>query len=277
MRDNSHSSLRVATFLIAGLAAAWASRAAGTELVFESPRPLADALRDLESRYGIAISYEDPRYRFAGDIEDATTSVRRDLDKFPPGQAPRVLGPRIHRVAFDDVGDLVSAIQSLIREESRTSLVFELRTLDGGLAVVPSRIRAADGSSKAETPVLDAKVQLADGERNAVDLLEEICAAVTAVTGTPVKLGVFPRKMLAGIRIRRGASNEPAREVLRSVLAVTGESLSWRLFYDVTDADFALNIHVVPNRSVPQRKLQSPRSRHFPPAQDPFHSAPVPQ
>src|SRR5215469_10403415 len=67
----------------------------------EDPRPLAKAIEVLEGRYGWVITYEDPRYVYSSEIKDVTLSVRRDLDRFKPGQAPRVLIPKGGRLAFD--------------------------------------------------------------------------------------------------------------------------------------------------------------------------------
>jgi hypothetical protein len=47
------------------------------------------------------MTYEDPRYVYSGEIKDVTLSVRRDLDKYMPGEAPRVLIPRGDTLTFD--------------------------------------------------------------------------------------------------------------------------------------------------------------------------------
>src|SRR5438128_1413597 len=55
----------------------------------EDPRPLATAITMLEARFRWIITYEDPRYTNLGDISDVTERVRRDLDKYKPGKAPK--------------------------------------------------------------------------------------------------------------------------------------------------------------------------------------------
>src|SRR5256885_13941815 len=64
------------------------------KLSVDDARPLAEAIVLLESKFGGVITYEDPAYVYSGDISDVTESVRRDLDKFEPGKAPRVLVPK---------------------------------------------------------------------------------------------------------------------------------------------------------------------------------------
>src|SRR5262245_60382762 len=55
-------------------------------------RPVALAAETLEKKYGWIITYEDPPYN-ESELVDVTDKVRRDLDKFKPGQAPRVFIP----------------------------------------------------------------------------------------------------------------------------------------------------------------------------------------
>ena len=42
------------------------------------PRPVAEAVRRLEVAYGWPITYEDPPLVYPGDLEDVTSSVRKD-------------------------------------------------------------------------------------------------------------------------------------------------------------------------------------------------------
>jgi hypothetical protein len=44
----------------------------------------------LEEMYGYPVTFEGPKYVFSGDLEDQTLQVRRDLGKYPRGQAPKV-------------------------------------------------------------------------------------------------------------------------------------------------------------------------------------------
>ncbi len=64
------------------------------KLSVDHPRPVAEAILRLANKYGWIITYEDPRYVHETDVVDVTLSVRKDLDKYKPGEAPKVLGPR---------------------------------------------------------------------------------------------------------------------------------------------------------------------------------------
>src|SRR5215470_14748668 len=76
-------------------------RVTKAHLSVQDARPLAKAIEVLEGHYGLVITYEDPRYAHSSEISDVTLSVRRDLDKFKPGEAPRVLIPKGGTLALD--------------------------------------------------------------------------------------------------------------------------------------------------------------------------------
>src|SRR5690242_18095603 len=63
------------------------------KLTVEDPRPVAKAIETLEGEYGWVITYEDPRYVHDSEVADVTLKVRRDLDQFKPGEAPKVFAP----------------------------------------------------------------------------------------------------------------------------------------------------------------------------------------
>src|SRR5690348_7663713 len=66
-----------------------------TILSADDPRPVAAAVLTLESLYGWAITYEDPRYVHPDDLRDVTWQVRRDMaPDLLIGRAPKVLIPR---------------------------------------------------------------------------------------------------------------------------------------------------------------------------------------
>jgi hypothetical protein len=228
--------------IAAGMASATCTPVGGKQLVFDGSRPVEKAVHDLQKRFSMPVAYEDPRYSFVEDIEQDITSSR-DLARYPSGLFPQVLIPRKHRLVVEDNPDSLKVLRSLLEAEARAGVVFELREMNGMFAVVPSRVRGPDGSFHAETPVLDAKISLPDGERSVMSALHEICAAVTSATGVPVRAGrVEAGKPLRVRRVRTSATDKPAREVLRSVLAGTVKNPYWILSYDVTKREYALDI-----------------------------------
>src|SRR5262245_50324575 len=91
-------------FLVATITSVTAERVHAVPKVSFSAsdaRPVAFAAKMLEETYGWIITYEDPPYANADDLVDVTETVRRDLDKYKPGEAPKVFAPKGGSFAFE--------------------------------------------------------------------------------------------------------------------------------------------------------------------------------
>ncbi|MBU1692862.1 MAG: thioredoxin family protein [Verrucomicrobia bacterium] len=151
-------------------------------------RPLADALEGFMRLHQVLVTYEDPLYEFAGDLDDQTM-MRKDLAKYPPGQAPRVLQPK--RMQFQAQylldtgkkapGDITAALEQLIEQYNNGPRIAEFKLSEGpGIwHVVPTRVRDNSGSWKAATSILNNVVHLTGGETNYMEFtsssLQEAC------------------------------------------------------------------------------------------------------
>jgi len=111
--------------------------------------------------------------------------------------------------------------------------------------VVPRQTRDASDRLIPVTPVLDTRITVAAKPRSAMDLLGEICKAVSLVSGQPVGIGTVPTNALYQQKIEIGANNEPARQVLEKLIVASRMSLSWRLLYDPGLKIYYLNIPVI--------------------------------
>jgi hypothetical protein len=67
-----------------------------TTLAVESPRPIATAVQTLVSRYGVVITYEDPRYAYAGDLQDVANLVRKETPRLCRGGSRSLTNPEVH-------------------------------------------------------------------------------------------------------------------------------------------------------------------------------------
>ncbi len=215
------------------------------------PRPLAVAVRDLEQRYGWIVTYEDPPYVYEGDVEDITRLVARD---YRP-TTPKLVGPRSGVFVFDYVvprGMATPDPAVLLRElveaynVSGSAGAFALTRTGRVFHVVPAASRDSAGTVRPRLSILDTKITIPDGERNALGMIESIRDAVNQSKGTAIIIGTVPLNLLARVRLRQGAHNESARAVLLRTLEATGRKLSWQLLNDGTSAaSYGLNIHGV--------------------------------
>lgn len=219
-------------------------------ITVDDPRPVAKAIEVLEARYGWVITYEDPPFTHESDVTDVTQQVRRDLDQFEPGKAPRVLIPKggvleaRYAVANDTDApiDPDATIQSILDAHGTSGHPGSFR-LEGKAPlfhVVPTSVKGSDGRPVPITSILDVPISLLPKERSGVELMEEVCAAVGRTTHSNVVMGTVPTNLFAHARVQLEATDTPAREVLLRGLAAIGGKLSWQILYDP-----GLKLHVV--------------------------------
>jgi hypothetical protein len=227
-----------------------------TTLAVESARPIATAVQALVDRFGVVITYEDPRYAYKGDLQDVTEQVRKDLDRYPPGRAPRVIVPKGGKLTVKArSADVAAILEQLIRVQSTTGQGGHFRVEHTGDAfhVVPTESRDRDGNWAVNRSILDIPISLPIQDRAYQEMIAVICKALSAAAHTRIWIGSGVGGGLMSIngppQYRLGANNEPARSVLmRALTAVAADrgKLTWVLFYG--DDSFALSILTVPDQ-----------------------------
>lgn len=231
---------------------------AKVRLSVRDPRPLAKAVEVLEARSGLAVTYEDPLYVNEGEIADVAPSVRKDFNRFRPGEAPKVLIPKGGAVTVDynaipgteRPADPVAAVQELVKEHSASGNAGLFRVEQSGqmIHVIPAAFKNREGVMTAQQSVLDAMINVPAEERSGVQTLRAICEAVSQATHTRVVVGTIPLNLFIRHHGSEGGADQKARDVLVNLLGNTrkGTNLSWRLLYDPGMGTYALNIHTVP-------------------------------
>lgn len=238
------------------------------------PRPVAEAVRMLEQKTGVAITYEDPEYAYSSDIKDVTALVRKD------GKSrPRILIPAGGVLDFsyslaangrpqEPMSDLVNRL--LQQDAGNGKGVFAVRRDGDRLHVVPAMVRNKEGELVPTTPILDERIYIPAGQRTGFEMLSAICEELTRISGHRVFVATVPSNSLHAYYAEMGADNEPAREVLSRLLNGFANPLSWRVLYDPGLGWYALNIHTVapirrPHQPVPVHPGPPPRpTRHGP-------------
>jgi hypothetical protein len=231
------------------LAAALAAPAFAATISVDDPRPLAAVIAELSAQSGVAVTYEDPPYEYAGSIADVTRAVRGGASG--PGE-PALLVPKGGRLSVtvpDSIAksEAADAVRSVVGRYNQMGgpATFSVVERAGFIHVVPDRARDAGGRMQDVASVLDAKIALRAKPRNGLELLEEFCAAVSAASGVTVEIGMAPYDALAAKSLGGGAVGETARNVLERLIADSGLPLSWRLLYDPGGDAYYLNLPVV--------------------------------
>lgn len=230
------------------------------KLSVEDPRPVAEAILKLEEKYGWVITYEDPRFVHDSEIVDVALQVRRDLDKYKPGEVPPVLVPRGGPLEFTyEVSpstklpsDPARVVQSLLDAQTANSHGGRFRLEKSGkiMHVIPTAVKNRAGRLVPQGSVLDMIISLPPGQRTVLQKLEIICAGIGWTTGIPVELGTIPDNWFSRHQDDRAVLGQKAREVLLDTFASMdhGTNLSWRLFYGPGTKRYVLNIHLVSKR-----------------------------
>ena len=235
------------------------------ELKVTDSRPVAAAVQELVSRYGYVITYEDPRHVYEGDLEDVTTKVRKDLNRYPPGKAPKVFVPMDATLTLNVPSstavtdqDMTSILEQLVQTQSRSGRGGHFRVEKVGevFHVLPTSARDRDGNWADQPSILEVPISLTMEDRSADGMINAICNAVGAAAHVKVGLGFSVGGLSDPSRprpYRLGADNERARDVLTRALNLLDKSqkLTFVLFYDPSENEnmYFLTIENVPNRS----------------------------
>jgi hypothetical protein len=222
-----------------------------------SGRPVAEAAETLEQRHGWAVTYEDPLYVHPSELVDVTLEVRRDLDKYKPGEAPKVFVPKGGDVAFEyniepatkQPADSAVVVQQLLNAYAQTGHpgIFRLDRDGQRIHIIPIASKEKNGVLATHRSAFDAVITLPAQKRDGLQLLDAFCAAVSAATKTPVVVGAVPMTQFYRYQTESGAKNEKARDFLSNELdrMTKDVKLSWQLLYDPVTKKYFLNIHAV--------------------------------
>jgi hypothetical protein len=223
-------------------------------------KSMASAVDQLVSRYGYAITLEEPRLTYEGDLEDMPAQYRNDLGKYPHGEAPRVLVPRSNALTLKvpaatavSAGELGSVLQQLTQTQSTSDhgAHFRLQHTGNVFHIIPTEVRDHSGNWTPLTPIFDAPITIQSAERSALDTVNAICTAVGANAHVPVKLLWAPMTTLRNSRETFEANNEQARSVMTRALSGLAARLTWRVGYFGEMSSYLLVITVVPDKRSP--------------------------
>jgi len=239
-----------------------------TTLTVETARPVARAAQILTDAFGDLITYEDPRYAYAGDLEDYTDRVRKDLDRFPKGTAPRVIGPRSGLLKVKTSSKKLDEILAeVIEAQSSRGSGGRFRVERAGevFHVIPTHSRDRNGNWVAQPSVLDVRISIPEGEWPAYELVDEIRRATASAARVTMTMGTNDLRpslmsetatgeVMEPRKYQFEATNEPARSVLMRALttiSVDRGRMTWMLYFgnEATENTYVLNF--VPMKEAP--------------------------
>ncbi len=224
-------------------------------------RPVLLATQILAERYHIPITYEEPRYINAQDLQDISY-----VHKGPVPRGVKLVAPRAGTIHFQyaEVNgkpqeDITSLIRRLLTEyAAQGGPVFDVRerTTPNGPEwnVVAVKARGSSGGFVDQPDILGALIFIPKARRSEREFLVEMLQQLRTETGYRVMLGTVETRIDLGTA-ELGADNVPARDVLVSLF---GRSMVWGLNYDPEGDDYVLNLVWTPRPRQPLNAFTLP-------------------
>ncbi|WP_321475228.1 hypothetical protein [uncultured Paludibaculum sp.] len=229
-------------------------------LRYEGGRPLLTALEELQARKGWVFNYEEPVWKYAGDmIPDPSLVARRpasstaNLATVSRSLRYTVLDLGAMRNQIEAAGSGTRAREAVVRgmiaaySGSRPVAQYELRVIGDAWVMVPKLASDASGRQVAVTTLLDVSITVPEQERSPLDTLNAIAEELTRASGIRVDAatgllmidgfdylfsGVSHYSLPMGgkpARIKWGASFQPARVALQDFTSKSKTTFPWRL------------------------------------------------
>lgn len=215
------------------------------KVISNEPRPLRQAVESLSKEYGWIVDYEDPVY---SDAE----AVERKMDpewvaRYPGGRQRLVAGHSFESEFQEDtkigssVAEEKSVLQKVVSDYNKSGNPGQFALLEEGTGRF-SVVGQANGTAQA---IFDTPITVNIDQLNVSFALDAICQALTSASGAKVILLKYPLNLAVQTIVTVRASNQPARQVLRTVADAGRHKLEWMLLYDIDDQTYYLNLVLV--------------------------------
>ena len=223
------------------------------KLSVNDPRPVAEAVKQLQEKYGWIITYEDPRLSNESDLLDETDPKYRQAH--PGGK--RALTPKGGALEISYFVSPVTGkpenprelLQMLLNAHAASDNPgrFELKQTGRVFHVIPEQVKDVRGRWAHQASILEIPITFPEKERSVLETLETITSALSSASQMKIVIGAIPLNLFVRHRTTQSASSEPARDVLIRTLDSTNRKFSWRLLHDPGVNMLALNVRSVPN------------------------------
>lgn len=219
--------------------------------IVDSPRPLWDVVQLLQSRYGVAVTLEEPFWPGKSGAQAAG------------GQAPESFYLPKASIRFVIPADLLpeersafhlstlNAILALYNREGSDAVKFEAVSSEWGFHILPVAFRMDNGEATVVHSPLDLPIHVANRRRMASEHFEALCEAVGASVGREIRPfaphmdgwfalgGVVPPKFAASrlseedrksYAFAWGTEKHTGRSALLDLLKLSSTTVSWALY-----------------------------------------------
>ncbi len=213
--------------------------------------PIAEAVKQVEQRFGRVVTYEDVSHAAPSDIVDITDEVAKGKPRTTRIYVPRRDSIRLaytSKYAAPDAqaGEALARLLAVWNGGAGHSGKFRVERVVGGYHVIPVATKALNETTEPYTSPLDTRITVARAERDGLETLDVLAQAIADSSGRRVHPGNVPMNRLVRTRVTIGAENQTARKVLWRALQAIDPALSWQLTCGVgEDAECGINIHLI--------------------------------
>jgi hypothetical protein len=219
------------------------------------------------------VTYEDPRYEFAGDLQMRTNARKSTL--VPIGSVLEA-SYQVSQGTGEPV-NVVDTIQRIVEAKNLNPVGgrFEVYPSGDVLHIVPTEVRDSKGNWIKQQSVLSVPITFASEELGSYQLIEALLKEVSATSGQDIRgpnwQGLYDP--FAGHKGKVEARDEPAREVLMRVLHSISPRYTYWASYDPARHlyYFTVVLTAAPAPALPERlSMETPRPGNPTPGGPPF-------
>jgi hypothetical protein len=212
-------------------------------LVVNDARPVKEAVHVLFETYPVKITYEDPRYEYTGDLKDISVLVTKNSGSSAKTFAP--VGGALqttYEISSDkrQPVDVLQALNSILDANKANGTGGRFAVLQSGdvYHVVPTEVRNSKGVWVKQQSLLDTRITFSSGgEMRGDELMHGILKQLGAATDRWIGMNEgIALNTLFRYKGTVDVTDEPARDVLMSVLHSISPRLTWIINFDPTPA-----------------------------------------
>lgn len=211
----------------------------------EGPRPLAMAIKEVNRAWGLAITYEDPRYSRDDLIQ--RSEISEAIDPTARRGSQDKLVPRIGRIELE-LSDPTASEEDVARalidahELADNAGSFDVVANGGFTHVVPKQPDQDEGDSPSAGSILDRQITLSHENISVYRALEAVLREAGAGYQTHLNTGTLSWPQFLRENTSVHAENEVARDVLVRILRSLPQAYTWLLYYGSDSSLYVLNL-----------------------------------
>jgi hypothetical protein len=244
-------------YAVLGLALGSLAYAQDQTLSVSDPRPLYQAVRQLQRLYGWQVNYQDPPYENPSDMENSAApplaaggpNVRKHISPRERAISVKYSAPKTG-TAEERRGIIDGIVEAFSAAGAGQFRVYHQGAFSH---VVPASVKRVSGAVEPVTSACDVTVSLPPAMRTINDTLALTLPQISQGIGASVSLGMAPMNLLLGHQYPTEAVNENACNMLSGLLEEVNLGRTappihdaWVMLYDIVGRIYYFSVVPAP-------------------------------